>query len=801
MKHTQKLIKLFVLACIVICQAGYAQINKTVHPNAPLYNYSQVFSIDSLSGFDEDAARNSAISEGFLGEEFKVRMWTFKRTYINNKYNMAPKVQKYKNSTYTNLKTSAVPGCVNEDFEASTSGNITASNQITGWTLSGGTNTYPNNSCVFTTPNAPSESALITAPAGGYIDATIGNIYPIYSVFGTTPNTGNSANPSIPNMFGNNIIRINNATPDYSIEKLSKTFLVTANNALFQFAFISVFYTGHGCCDAGAFQIKLTNATTSSPITCPSFSVSAPSTSCPSGTDAPTYYNASTGTPATLSSSIIFNKWQISSIDLTSYIGQNITIDVVATDCTGGAHYGYVYFDAQCGPMTIIGNGNPFAAGTGSITLPTCGATGATIVAPGGLGPYSWAGPGVSPPYTTPAQTNQTYTTSISGNYTLTMNPAGACAPIVRVITVTITPAPQVFATVAQAPCGGTVAVASCTTSGSASSPASIVWSPTPVSLNSSTTQATYTIGTGPVNVTVSDALGCTATASVNINSAPPIPNFTITNVTGSNSITCAHPTINYIASSTYTYGTLTYTWVSLTATAGGTNVTLSNVAQYTVTATDLATSCSTFSVFSIGINTTVPVSTVSPVSQNIVCPVTTPATFTGTATSPTTNITQSWYSTIGLAATSNSNVSIFSTAGIGTYSYVLTNNINGCSVTKTVQITSTASIPVFTVTSTSNFTLGCSTKSISTIQISNGASTIPPGSGPVSYTVVGPSSGAYPGGTVALSGTQNWTVNAPGTYTVVIKDNTNYCENAQPVTIISNTAAPNSAIIVPQPT
>ena len=37
------------------------------------------------------------------------------------------------------------------------------------------------------------------------------------------------------------------------------------------FAFISVFYPGHGCCDAGAFQIKLTNATTSQTLSCPAF--------------------------------------------------------------------------------------------------------------------------------------------------------------------------------------------------------------------------------------------------------------------------------------------------------------------------------------------------------------------------------------------------------------------------------------------------------------------------------------------------------------------------------------------------
>ena len=41
----------------------------------------------------------------------------------------------------------AVAACNNEDFEASAAGNITTSNQITGWTVDEGSNTNGNNSC------------------------------------------------------------------------------------------------------------------------------------------------------------------------------------------------------------------------------------------------------------------------------------------------------------------------------------------------------------------------------------------------------------------------------------------------------------------------------------------------------------------------------------------------------------------------------------------------------------------------------------------------------------------------------
>ncbi|MBA3682588.1 MAG: gliding motility-associated C-terminal domain-containing protein [Bacteroidetes bacterium] len=799
----QKMIKLFVFTLLIACQASFAQTNKTAQTPPPFYTY--VFTADSLAGFDESAARNSAISEGFLGEEFKVRMWQLKRVYVSAKYGITPKLVKYKNSTYNSVKTMAVAACVNEDFEGSAAGLVNTANQINGWTISSGLNQSPYNSCNLPPlTGAPTECELITAPTSGYIDPVISGNYPIYSVFGTGANAGPSANPTIPNMYGTNFIRINSNINNYSISKLSKTFLVSSSNALFQFAFISVFSTGHTCCDAGAFQILLTNATANTLIPCPNFTVSAPSTQCAqSGTNLPAYFNAPAGTPATSASSLVYNKWKVSSIDLTAYIGQSITIDVIASDCTASGHYGYVYFDAQCGPMTIIGNNQSFAAGTASITLPTCGSSGATIIAPSGLGPYQWAGPGVGPPFTTPAYTNQTYTTNISGNFTLTMNPPGSCQPIIRIITVSITPAPQIVASVQQAPCGGTVAIASCTTAGSASVASTIVWSPTPVSLNSTTTQATYTIGTGPVTVTATDPLGCTASAVVNINGAPPIPTLAITNVTGSGSITCTNPTINYIAQSNYTAGAVTYSWVSLSGTATGSNVTFSNPAQYTVTITDPATGCSSFSVFTIGINVTVPTSTVTPTSQNIICPAGTPATFTAVTTSTMSNITFAWYSPFSPgAATSNATVSIQQFLAPGIYTNCLTNNINGCSTCKTLTIASLSGFPSYSVTSPQQFTIGCGTTSLTSINISNvntyTSSTSLPTGGPVSYTVLPPS---FVGPTYTVGSSAVYTVNIPGTYSVIVHDNTNNCETVVQVSIIQNTFAPQISAAAVTPT
>jgi gliding motility-associated-like protein len=774
-----------------------------------------VFDKDSLEGFEQAAAERGAISEGFTGAEFPVRMYQLKRGYINNKYNLVTAPPKIQQNIYARQSSVVTPACTNEDFEATSAGTITATNQVAGWTVtqgsvnSIGSPTYPNNSCNLglCCPNSPSESAVFNAP-NGLIDPIIGSCYPIYSVFGSGPGdpAGSAANPQIVGgLKGDNFIRINSSLNNNSVEKLSKTFSVTPNNVVFQFAFIAVFSVGHGCCDAGAFSIKLPG------IACPTFSASAPSAQCTSTTmtwlNDGIHNNLPTSghlpcSPLDNSSDYVFNKWQISSIDLTPYLGQTITIEIVATDCTAGGHFGYVYFDAQCSPMTIIGNGNPFPAGTPSVTLPTCGASGATICATPGLGPYSWAGPNVPLSYATPAYTNQCFTSSLSATYTLYMNPPGACAPITRVINTTITPAPQLVANVVQATCGNTLAIVSVTPGGSAGSPSYISWFPTPVSLNSSTTMGTYAIPPGPnpkiVSITASDPLGCLVTVTAGVNPAAPIPTFQIANLSNTYTISCYTPSITLDLSTTYTYGTLGYFWSSSSYTSNATNVTLTRGGTYTITATDPVTQCAIKKVVTIGTNTTAPTTVLSPTFQSITCN-STVQTVNASSTSPTVNITHVFMSPLGGGYTSTGPNASYEPGFPGTYTHVVTNNANGCKTVKEFTVFSNQGFPTFTLVSPQNFTLGCSTKSFAIINISQG-NTNPQG-GAVSYTLLSPTASSVlpPGGN--LSGQSVYTVTTPGTWTVVVRDNVSLCNTRMPQTILSNTLAPSiDTVIVPFP-
>ena len=129
-----------------------------------------------------------------------------------------------------------------------------------------------------------------------------------------------------------------------------------------------------------------------------------------------------------------------------------------------------------------------------------------------------------------------------------------------------------------------------------------------------------------------------------------------------------------------------------------------------------------------------------------------------------------------------------------GTYTHLLVNDINGCVTSKTFSVNCNSGFPTFSVVSAQNFTLGCNSTSCAVVNITLG-NTDPPG-GPVSYALLPPTgSSVTPPGT--LTPISNYTVCAPGSYTVVVKDNTSFCETRVPVSILQNTFTPNISAVM----
>ncbi len=598
----------------------------------------------------------------------------------------------------------------------------------------------------------------------------------------TTPAPNPYGGPlaSIPNspLGGSKVAVLNNNTSGAKAVRISKTFNVMPANALFQFAFMAVLQNpGHSCCEQPYLKISfsVSNGCTGppTPTTCPSFSIVPPSTGCSGSFSGFTNASGLSYTP----------NWIVSSVDLTSFIGSCVTIDFTVGDCTLSGHYGYAFLNCLCSPMDVIGNGNTFPAGTPSIVLPTCGSSNATITAPPGLGPYTWQGP---PGF--PTQTVQTLTTNITGDYTLTMNPPGACSPIVKIITVTITPVPVIQSSVNQPDCNNPTATASATTS-LGTGTYNVVWSPTPASSATVTANTFSASGLvpGTNTVTVIDEVGCTASNTFIVNSAPAIPTFTIS--LSDDTLTCNQPTVSATAVNTNTdVASPSYTFTSVSSgTFTGNPYTVSIPGTYTVLASDPSTGCIYTNTFAVGIFTTVPTVTVSPNSLNIPC-TGSAGTFTGTST-PTVNVSYSWLQPGGAPVYGN-----LLTPGIaGTYTFVATNIANGCSNLFTVSVTQSTTAPTMTVTAVNNnYNIKCSPNTVTLVVNATQATG---GGVPVPYWTDA-------SGTTTLSTSNTFSTNTPGNYVCVVYDPVpGGCVISQTITVGIDTLKPTGGYTLNVPT
>lgn len=445
---------------------------------------SYVFPSDSIKGFNDLRASNQALHGGYFGTEYKVFMYRAKRDFINKKYNLESGMYSSKGVSPV---INAAP-CVNEGFEASPVGLVGAT--LAGWTISEGSN---NSSCTMGG----------CCPTAGGLDAWIRttpyNPGATYSI-GVIPNSP---------LGGTKILQMNdNLTNVGEVVRIQQTFPVASTNALFRLAYMAQMDgSGHACCDQPYLKITMLNCT-NAPLACPSLSVNAPGASCASAVPAGWTTNTS-GISWTTA-------WQLYSLDLTPYIGSCVTIQITVGDCDGWAHHGMAFIDAVCDPMNVTVNNNQFPAGSSVVFASACGAGTSTVTAPPGLGPYLWNGPGGSGVTNNP---NQTFTTTVGGNYTLTMTPPGSCAPITRTINLTFAPNPT--ATFVQANSCTTYTFTNTGSAAPAVQTYSFVGPGAPASFT--TTSPTSVVNLSPSSTytvihTVVNSGSCTATNSMVIN-------------------------------------------------------------------------------------------------------------------------------------------------------------------------------------------------------------------------------------------------------------------------------------------
>ncbi len=473
-------------------------------------NFRPVFDNDSLIGFNKVLHNKNAIQENMFGREYNSYTYRAKRNFIKDKYALQSENANSFNLKPSNSNNQIMAACTNLDFETGNLG---------GWTETNGLNSN-SNTMAGCCPAAGGNALLISG--------------------GNDPLTGISLNSPLG---GNWVCRINNQTTGGYTDRISQTFNVTPANSLIQFAYLAVLEAaGHNCPDQPYMNIRLLDCNNNI-ISCPQVDIQA-GTGCGSVNG---FVNGG--------SFFYTNAWQVSALDLTPYIGSCITIQITAGACTQGGHWGYGYIDAKCLPMNITVNNTQFPVGTNAANIAVCGNLTGTVTAPPGLGPYTWNGPQGS------GVTNlnsQTFTTSTAGIYTLTMNPIGSCAPIVRLVNLQIVTSPIAAFNFTNTVCSGIVNCVntSSTNSGPAITDMQWIWNDATPNLTVSPASHTYTTsGPKQLKLVITNSAGCKDSIMQNVViTQKPTANFAVNSA-------CSGAAFNFTNTSAASSGTFNSTW------------------------------------------------------------------------------------------------------------------------------------------------------------------------------------------------------------------------------------------------
>jgi hypothetical protein len=122
-------------------------------------------------------------------------------------------------------------------------------------------------------------------------------------------------------------------------ELLSKTFVVSATKPVITFWYAAVFQDGGHSTGNPFFWVRVTDA--SGNIIPNAFSFGS-SDILIADTQNP-FFKVKPGT------GIVYKDWSCAQIDLSSQVGKQVTVEFVAGDCVGRAHWGYAYIDKFCG--------------------------------------------------------------------------------------------------------------------------------------------------------------------------------------------------------------------------------------------------------------------------------------------------------------------------------------------------------------------------------------------------------------------------------------------------------------------
>ena len=816
-----------------VVSGGRFLLTKQV-PYEQIVEQTTFFKGDSLQGYDQTTALNSMISKLRIFSELKVYMHRDEIAFVKKKYHISELPFE------KNRKAQAVqPGkvlssaCNNVDFE---------NGDYTGWTgqvgyndnslapltvTSTGISTAGMNADIYTCGayHTLMTSAAANDPYGNFSPLDIGGGSYAFRLGGEDVNTQGTG-AYITDCAKANMCASGDATLGGSGgEILSQTFTVTAGNTLFSFNYAAVLNDGgHPAGYQPYFGIQVFDHT-GAVISCLTQTVELSAGKIPPGG----HYAGLTDCGGVSGDTVYVIPWQTSSINLSPYVGQALTVQFTAAGCALGRHFGYAYFDASCGAVQITASNNSPCLGSNVIL--------SAPPQPGQV--YTWSGPGIV------STSGNTATVNTSGTYSVTVGMPPCSYSLSTTITfatpptITVTPtyttclnAPVTFSvsgatSYTWSPTTNVSGVNSATPTVTPSSTTTAVYSVTGTTGNCASTAKTVTLTVKALpNILIVPAPSGTICSSSNVvltangantytwSSGPVTNTISVTgvnsgttpitntiSVTGTNTLNCINsstytvtisptPTIT-LASPTYTIcsGSNTSFSVSSSATSyawtvplGGSIVSGSTTATPNVMATN-TTAVATALVYTVtgtlgscaSVARTVTL-TVNPKPTLTVTP--NPATICIGGSSTLTVLGASTYTWIsptggGLSGTSTGSVTATPTSnGILTYT-VNASNIYGCMNTGTASVTINT-LPSLTITPTNVYS------------ICNGGSQ--------TFTVSGASSYSWtPAATLTGANTPNPTA-SPSSTTIysVTGINSNNCSNAtSPLTVTVNVTSP----------
>ena len=202
-------------------------------------------------------------------------------------------------------------------------------------------------------------------PINSITPGIVAGRHTIMSGPGTDPNTNGAITVVAPG--GQFSARLGNEDVGGEAEQLSYQIAVDATNALFIYRYAVVLEDpSHTLGEQPRFEIRVYDQN-GLPVGCGAYNVV-----------------ASAGIPGFVSivnsagSTVHYKDWTTVGIDLSPYIGQNVTIEFSTGDCALGGHFGYAYVDCYCSPLIILSD---LCAGANSTIL----------TAPIGFDSYSWS--------------------------------------------------------------------------------------------------------------------------------------------------------------------------------------------------------------------------------------------------------------------------------------------------------------------------------------------------------------------------------------------------------------------------